>query len=103
MVFAPQCRMIGPERTSCDEGGTRATNAMPSRDRPAGKQRALAATILGSSMAFIDGSAVNVALPALQQQLAATPAETQWVVNAYLLLLGAFVLIGGSAGDRYGR
>jgi EmrB/QacA subfamily drug resistance transporter len=54
-------------------------------------------------MAFIDGSVVNVALPRMQVQLAASPAEIQWIVNAYLLLLAAFVLIGGAAGDRYGR
>lgn len=63
----------------------------------------LAATVLGSSLAFIDGSVVNVALPAIRSALAARPAEIQWIVNAYLLLLGSLVLIGGSAGDRYGR
>jgi EmrB/QacA subfamily drug resistance transporter len=63
----------------------------------------LAATILGSSLAFIDGSVVNVALPAIQADLASTVAAAQWVVNAYLLLLGALVLIGGAAGDRFGR
>lgn len=63
----------------------------------------LAATVLGSSLAFIDGSVVNVALPAIRQALAARPEQIQWIVNAYLLLLGALVLIGGSAGDRYGR
>lgn len=63
----------------------------------------LAATVLGSSLAFIDGSVVNVALPAMRTALGARPDEVQWIVNAYLLLLGALVLIGGSAGDRYGR
>ncbi|HWT50692.1 MAG TPA: MFS transporter, partial [Caulobacter sp.] len=63
----------------------------------------LAATVLGSSLAFIDGSVVNVALPAIRKALSADPAQIQWIVNAYLLLLGALVLIGGSAGDRYGR
>ncbi|GAB2617479.1 MFS transporter [Novilysobacter erysipheiresistens] len=67
------------------------------------KRQALVATILGSSMAFIDGSVVNVALPAIQRDLAADTTGIQWVMNAYLLLLGALVLIGGSAGDRYGR
>jgi EmrB/QacA subfamily drug resistance transporter len=61
------------------------------------------ATILGSSMAFIDGSVVNIALPAIQQALHADAASTQWIVNAYLLLLGALVLVGGSAADLYGR
>src|SRR6266478_1133409 len=63
----------------------------------------LAATILGSSMAFIDGTVVNVALPALQTSLGATVIDVQWVVEAYSLLLSAFLLMGGALGDRYGR
>lgn len=63
----------------------------------------LAATVLGSSLAFIDGSVVNVALPTIRGALNARPEEIQWIVNAYLLLLGSLVLIGGSAGDRWGR
>lgn len=63
----------------------------------------LAATILGSSMAFIDGSVVSVALPAMQAELAAPVSEAQWIVNAYMLLLGALILVGGAAGDRFGR
>src|SRR6266851_4134824 len=60
-------------------------------------------TLLGSSMALVDGSVVNIALPAIQQALHADAASTQWIVNAYLLLLGALVLVGGAAGDLYGR
>ncbi|HEV3423058.1 MAG TPA: MFS transporter [Paraburkholderia sp.] len=67
------------------------------------KRLALAATILGSSMAFIDGSVVNVALPSIQTELGASVAAIQWVVNAYLLFLGALVLVGGSLGDKLGR
>jgi EmrB/QacA subfamily drug resistance transporter len=67
------------------------------------KQWVLAATILGSSLAFIDGTVVNVALPALQTSLNATAAEVQWVVEAYSLLLAALLLVGGSLGDQYGR
>ncbi len=63
----------------------------------------LAATILGSSVAFIDGSVVNVALPAIQHDLAASAAATQWLINAYLLPMGALILIGGAMADRYGR
>src|ERR1700729_451959 len=63
----------------------------------------LAATILGSSMAFIDGTAVNVALPALQAALHAKLADVQWVVESYALFLAALLLIGGSLGDLYGR
>ncbi|WP_246641901.1 MFS transporter [Paraburkholderia edwinii] len=67
------------------------------------KRLALASTILGSSMAFIDGSVVNVALAALQTELHASVAAIQWVVDAYLLMLASLVLVGGALGDRYGR
>jgi EmrB/QacA subfamily drug resistance transporter len=63
----------------------------------------LAATILASSMAFIDGTVVNVALPALQTSLNATAVDLQWVIEAYSLLLSALLLVGGSLGDHYGR
>src|SRR3954463_15516356 len=63
----------------------------------------LAATILASSLAFIDGSVVNVALPAIGHSLAADSAAFKWVVNAYLLPLSALLLLGGAAGDRFGR
>ncbi len=63
----------------------------------------LIATILGSSMAFIDSSVVNVALPRLQVELHASASSVQWVVEAYALLLGALILIGGSLGDQFGR
>src|SRR4051812_9203786 len=54
-------------------------------------------------MTFLDGTAVNVALPALQKDLGATVAQVQWVVEAYALFLSALLLVGGSLGDRYGR
>src|SRR4051794_35162507 len=63
----------------------------------------LTATILGSTMAFIDGSVVNLALPALQAGLNATAIDVQWVVESYALLLAALLLVGGSLGDMYGR
>ncbi len=63
----------------------------------------LAATILGSSMAFIDGTVVNVALPALQSAFRADIGDIQWVVESYALFLAALILIGGSLGDLYGR
>lgn len=63
----------------------------------------LAATILGSSLAFIDGSVVNVALPALARQLHADPTRLSWAINAYLLPLGALILLGGGLGDHFGR
>src|SRR6266436_4770471 len=63
----------------------------------------LAATILASSMAFIDGTVVNVALPALQTNLSATATDVQWVIESYALFLSALLLVGGSLGDHYGR
>jgi EmrB/QacA subfamily drug resistance transporter len=63
----------------------------------------LAATILGSSMGFIDGTAVNVALPVLQTDLGATVADAQWVVEAYTLFLASLTLVGGALGDHFGR
>jgi EmrB/QacA subfamily drug resistance transporter len=63
----------------------------------------LTATILGSSMAFIDGTVVNVALPALQKSFHATVPDMQWVVESYALFLSALLLLGGLLGDRYGR
>jgi EmrB/QacA subfamily drug resistance transporter len=63
----------------------------------------LLATILGSSMVFIDGSVVNVILPVLEKSFSATAEQIQWVVEAYLLFLASLMLIGGSLGDRYGR
>jgi EmrB/QacA subfamily drug resistance transporter len=63
----------------------------------------LAATILGSSIAFIDGTVVNVALPVLQRDLQATVADVQWIVEIYSLFLAALILVGGSLGDHFGR
>jgi len=89
-------------RDPCDENliraGAQATLCSKSRGR-----WILAATILASSMAFIDGTVVNVALPALQSNLNATAVDVQWVIEAYSLLLSAFLLVGGSLGDHYGR
>jgi EmrB/QacA subfamily drug resistance transporter len=70
---------------------------------PAGTRWVLPATILGSSLSFIDGSVVNVALPAMQSSLDASLGTMQWVVNAYMLTLASLILLGGSAGDRFGR
>jgi EmrB/QacA subfamily drug resistance transporter len=95
--------MVGFTRPPCDAGVIRATPAFPAALSEKRKRLTLVATILGSSMAFIDGSVVNIALPAIQQALHADAASTQWIVNAYLLLLGALVLVGGSAADLYGR
>src|SRR6201996_4416769 len=63
----------------------------------------LAATILGSSMDYIDGTVVNVALPSIQRSFTATGTQLQWVVEAYALFLSSLLLTGGSLGDRFGR
>src|SRR6187551_2890638 len=81
------------------EGTTRRHGSMPTKSGP----YILAATILGSALAFIDGTVVNVALPALQRSLHATVTDVQWVVEAYALLFSALLLVGGSLGDRFGR
>jgi len=89
-------------RQPCDEGvilsGESAVPCAKSQER-----WILAATILASSMAFIDGTVVNVALPSLQKSLNASAIGVQWVVEAYSLFLSALLLVGGSLGDRYGR
>src|SRR6266850_5989465 len=95
--------MVGFIRPPCEAGVISATPAAAAALLEKRKRLTLAATILGSSIAFIDGSVVNIALPAIQQALHADAASTQWIVNAYLLLLGALVLVGGSAADLYGR
>ncbi len=60
-------------------------------------------TILATSMAFIDGSALNVILPSLQKDLSANGIDLFWVLNSYLLMLAALIIIGGSLGDKLGR
>jgi EmrB/QacA subfamily drug resistance transporter len=86
----------------CDEGVIRSAGAK-SACTPKAAPWVLAATILGSSMAFIDETAVTVALPAIQSALGATAVDAQWVVEAYTLFLAALVLVGGSLGDHLGR
>ncbi|AYL95915.1 MFS transporter [Mucilaginibacter celer] len=76
--------------------------ATVSLSSPAGKWIMVSA-ILASAMAFIDGTALNVVLPALQQSLNAKGADLFWILNAYLLMLASLILIGGSLGDKLGR
>src|SRR5689334_13376057 len=86
----------------CDESIIRfAPAAAPCSERTG--RWVLVATTLASSMAFIDSTVVNVALPALQANLNATIVDVQWVIEAYSLFLAALLLVGGSLGDRYGR
>lgn len=86
----------------CDEGVIRSSPPIVAKPKASAKW-ILTATILGSGMAFIDGTVVNVALPALQKDLGATVVGVQWVVESYSLLLAALLLVGGAMGDRYGR
>jgi EmrB/QacA subfamily drug resistance transporter len=86
----------------CDDGVIRSGRVAAPCLKSSGKW-ILAATILGSSLAFIDGTVVNVALPALQKDLQATVVGVQWVIESYSLLLAALLLVGGSLGDRFGR
>src|SRR5260221_9661346 len=93
--------MASIARPPCDEAAILAGSCQ--RPVTADGPWILAATILGSSMVFIDGTVVNVALPALQSALQATLADVQWVVESYALFLAALLLIGGAFGDLYGR
>src|SRR6266478_2077810 len=93
--------MASIARPPCDEAAILAGSCQ--RPVTADGPWILAAAILGSSMVFIDGTVVNVALPALQSALHATLADVQWVVESYALFLAALLLIGGSLGDLYGR
>src|SRR3989442_7025117 len=89
-------------REPCDESIIRSGTATAPCSKSSGPW-VLAATTLASSMAFIDGTVVNVALPALQTNLNATIVDVQWVIEAYSLLLAALLLVGGSLGDHFGR
>jgi EmrB/QacA subfamily drug resistance transporter len=83
--------------TSREDGADR-------RSSPASASRwSLVVAILGSAMVFVDGTVLNVALPAIQQGLRGTVAQMQWIVEAYALLLASLVLVGGALGDRLGR
>lgn len=85
----------------CDGTVLRGTPEAPCT--PAQQRWVLAATIVGSSLAFVDGTVVNVALPAIQRALYASVYQAQWVVESYALLLAALLLVGGALGDRFGR
>jgi EmrB/QacA subfamily drug resistance transporter len=93
--------MVVIAKPPCDEATILA--GVADRTDVGGGGWVLAATILGSSLAFIDGTVVNVALPALQSALDATLADIQWVVESYALTLAALLLTGGSLGDLHGR
>jgi EmrB/QacA subfamily drug resistance transporter len=93
--------MSSPRPDPCSSGVIHSTPASPCS--PATGRWVLAATVLGSSMAFIDGTVVSVALPVLQESLGASVSDAQWIVEAYALFLSSLVLVGGSLADRVGR
>ncbi len=87
-------------------GSTEAAGADPAAQvafgTPAGRW-VLATAVLGSGLAFLDGTVVNVALPEIGRDLGAETSALQWILNGYLLTLASLILLGGSLGDRYGR
>jgi EmrB/QacA subfamily drug resistance transporter len=96
--------MVAILQAPCDEQVI--AHTVPARPVPCPKnvgRAVLIATILASSMVFIDSSAVNVALPTIQRELGASAAQAQWVVESYALFLAALLLVGGALGDHYGR
>jgi EmrB/QacA subfamily drug resistance transporter len=96
--------MVAILQAPCDEQVI--VHKVPTRPVPCPKdvsRAVLIATILASSMVFIDSSAVNVALPTIQRELGASAAQAQWVVESYALFLAALLLVGGMLGDRFGR
>ena len=86
----------------CDSGVLRGARETPGCASHA-KRWVLVATVLGSSVVFIEGSVINVALPAIQQGLRASVGEMQWISSTFTLLLASLTLAAGSAGDRFGR
>ena len=97
--------MEGVRRHSAQASNAAAGPGRSARPDPGSRSRQLTllACVVGSSMAFLDGTLVNVALPAIRADLHAGLAAQQWVIDAYLLTLGSFTLIGGSLGDLLGR
>lgn len=94
--------MINPKARPCDEATIKLISAVGNRSARE-KQWVLVATILASSISYIDEFVVNIALPAIETDLGASVVVIQWLVNAYTLCLSAFVLVGGAAGDLFGR
>ena len=94
--------MLDPHRLPCEIPAARPAPKPIGAKREVNLRWVLPATILGSSLSFVDASVVNVALPAIQQGLQAPLATVQWVVNGYMLMLASLILLGGSAGDRFG-
>jgi len=94
--------MISAANTPCEVAILRCAPDTPGCASYA-KRWVLIATVLGSSVAFLEASVINVALPAIQTALNASLADMQWIGSAYTLVLAALTLVGGAAGDRFGR
>lgn len=94
--------MLSNTRQPCDEAVVCSQPDVTDCGQTAGRW-VLAAAILGSTITFVDGTVVNVALPVLQRELGASVAEAQWIVESYALMLAALILVGGSLGDSLGR
>lgn len=90
-------------QTGCDKAIALAASPCPQTRTIDHPRMVLATTILASSLAFIDGSVVNVGLPAIGRSLGTDGAGLSWIVNGYLLPLSALLLLGGAAGDRFGK
>src|SRR5688500_14236809 len=99
--------MISQLKQPCDEAvvhsAPESVVSAEVTDKYAAGNWVLAATIIGSSMTFIDGTVINVALPVLQSKLNASTVQAQWSVGSYALTLSALILVGGALGDKYGR
>lgn len=93
--------MANPRALPCDAAAIRAAPGVPAC--AARKTWVLVAAVLGSTLAFVDESVVNVALPKIEGELHATLGAMQWVINAYTLCMSALLLLGGAAADHYGR
>ncbi len=94
--------MVTHYRSPCDEALIHTRPNVTDCAQATGRW-VLAAAILGSSITFIDGTVINVALPVLQRDLESSVGATQWIVESYSLMLAALILVGGSLGDRLGR
>ena len=101
-ALGPPPTLTSFTKLPCDEAAALAAPAS-APCTPAAAPWILAATILASSMAFIDGTVANIALPALQREFNATVFDAQWVIESFALFLSALLLVGGAAGDRFGR
>ena len=93
--------MSNPKALPCDTAAIGAAASVPAC--AARKNWVLAAAVLGSTLAFVDQSVVNVALPKIESELSATLATMQWVINAYTLCMTALLLVGGATADQFGR